>query len=175
MARFMTAQSSGTRESEFRDLDGTVLRILWDPELGVHALAFLTAPATAERLYATSYAARSERPIDYPADFPFLPNQAVTVVHSAEPLGTPTGSWMAGRNAAGLVGQVITESRMTGWQPRSTAHRPTAGPAEVQIVELWRATDRRFLMAISGADGSIVSLFDNPPTASPKGRGRGHK
>ena len=168
MARFLTAQSSGTRESEFRDRDGTVLRILWEPELGVHARAFLTAPAIAERPYAAIHAAGSERPSDYPADFPFLLNHAVTVVHSTAPLGTPAGYWMAGGNAPGLLGQVITESRITGWTPGSTTHGPTVGPAEVQIVELWRATGRRFRTAMSGVDGGIVTLFDSPPAAFPK-------
>jgi hypothetical protein len=139
MARFMAAHSEGTRESEFRDRDGTVLRIHWEPELGVHARAFLVAPATVERQYAAIYAAQGERPSDYPADFPFLPNQTVTVVHRAEPRGRPTGSWVAGGDTAGLIGKVIAESRTTGWTPGSTTQGSTVGPAEVQIV--WSCLD----------------------------------
>ena len=168
MARFMTAQSTGTRELDFRDRDGTVLRIHWEPEPGVLARAFLSAPATDARPYATAYAAQTERPSDYPADFPFLPSQAVTVIFRAEPRGRAAGYWMAGGNIADVVDKVLAESRLTGWTPGSTTHGPSVGPAEVQIVELWRATDRRFLMAMTDGDTDIVSLFDNPPAASPK-------
>jgi hypothetical protein len=162
LTRLMAAQRTPTREPELRDRDGAVLRIQWDPEPGVQARAFLTPLASGERPYATMYDAQAERPKDYPRDFPFVVGEAVTVVHRAGQPQTTAGYWSAAGQTARVTEQLVSESARAGWTSSSITLGPNTSSADVQIVELLRGQDRRFLMTISGHDEDMVSLFDNP-------------
>lgn len=156
----LEAVTKGGPAAAFEQLSRMGVAVDQAPEPGVGA-RMRSGAGTEDAFTMTQYLAAADRPHDWPADVPFLPDAVAAVTRFDRPGRGLAVQWWNVRDPAAAAALILRESLAGGWSERHDPAPPDLSAlAGLRLTLLERGRVTRMVMAAALKETGLVALME---------------